>query len=125
MTWETARYRLEERLLTTPGIDTSKIVWPNEGHDHMETLHYRVHFIPIDNEPELHGANHEKGIFQITVQDVVDNGIGASISFAQVLVNHFQRQNLAGVFCGVPKLVNPNQEPDCWRVIVSIPFTVL
>jgi hypothetical protein len=125
MSWATARAELDARLLTLPSLGTSAIGWPNEKLETQTALYYKVAFIPATVEPELYGGDHERGIYQVSVFVPVGEGIGSAVTAGQAVIDHFKRQNLNGVSCGVPPLATPIQEPNWWHTPVSIPFTVL
>lgn len=124
MSWTSARFQLDTKMLAL-NVGTAAISWQNEALPNQSTLYYTVHFMPATVEPELHGQDHERGIYQVSVFVPINDGIGTAIEKAQAVVDHFKRQNLSGVSCGVPTLTPPIQEPDWWHVPVSIPFIVL
>lgn len=124
MSWTSAREALDTRL-STLNIGTAKIAWPNVILPAQTSLYYAVHFLPATVQPELHGSDHETGIYQVSVWVPVGIGIGAALTAAQSVADHFKRQNLSGVACWVPTLAPPIQSSDWWHVPVSIPFTCL
>jgi hypothetical protein len=93
--------------------------------DAQTSLYYAVHFLPTTVQPELQGADHETGIYQVSVFVPISGGIGPALTAAQAVADHFKRQNLSGISCGVPTLAPPVQEEAWWHVPVSIPFTAL
>jgi hypothetical protein len=112
-------------MKTLASLGTSKIAWPNVVLPLQTTLYYAVNFLPSTTEPEFHGGDHEKGTYQVSVFVPAGTGIGPALVAAQAVADHFKRQNLSGVSCGVPTLTPPIQEPDWWHVPVRIPFVVL
>lgn len=124
MSWTLASMNLDARMTAMPS-PVGVISWPNEETPTQPVPYYAVHFLPATVEPELSGADHEKGTYQVSVFIPATLGIGPALVAAQAVVDWFKRQNLGGVSCGVPTLTTPIQEPDWWHVPVSIPFTVL
>lgn len=124
MSWTGARASLDTRL-SALNIGTAKIAWPNVIIPAQTSLYYAVHFLPATVQPELHGSDHETGIYQVSVWVPAGIGIGAALTAAQAVADHFKRQNLSGVSCGVPSVAPPIQEPDWLQVPVSIPFVCL
>lgn len=124
MSWTSARASLDTRL-SALNIGTAKIAWPNVIIPAQTSLYYAVHFLPATVQPELHGSDHETGIYQVSVWVPAGIGIGAALTAAQAVADHFKRQNLSGVSCGVPSVAPPIQEPDWLQVPVSIPFVCL
>lgn len=106
-------------------IGTAKIAWPNVPLDAQTCLYYAVSFLPATVHPEVSGADHEAGIYQVSVFVPAGQGIGPAIAKAQAVADHFKRQVFAGVSCGVPTLSPPVQEPNWLQVAVSIPFVCL
>lgn len=125
MSWTTAKTILDTRMTALPSLGTSKIAWPNVALPTQNSLYYAVHFLPAAVEPELNGGDHEKGTYQVSVFIPEGLGIAAALTAAQAVADHFKRQNLSGISCGVPTLAPPIQEPNWWHVPVSIPFTAL
>lgn len=125
MSWTAARAALDARLATLPSLGTSKIAWPNVKLDAQTALYYMVAFLPATVEPELQGSDHEGGIYQVSVYVPAGEGLGNALTQAQAVADHFKRQNLSGVACGVPTLAPPLQEPDWIHLPVSIPFICL
>ena len=126
MSWTTARTVLDARMDTLPSLGTSQIEWPNEPFDAQTALYYRVSFLPTTVNPPLYGgADHEQGIYQVSVFAPTGGGLGPALEAAQAVADHFKRQNLSGVYCGVPKLGPPLQEPGWLHLPVSIPFLCL
>jgi hypothetical protein len=125
MSWTSARAALDARMASLPSLGASKIAWPNVALVAQSSLYYAVHFLPATVQPELHGADHESGIYQVSVFVPAGGGIGPAMTAAQAVADHFKRQNLSGISCGVPTLAPPIQEPDWWHVPVSIPFSCL
>ena len=125
MSWTSARAALDTRMASLPSLGTSKIAWPNVPLAAQTVLYYAPHFLPATVHPEQHGADHESGIYQVSVFVPAGGGIGTALAQAQAVADHFKRQNLSGISCGVPTLAPPIQEPDWWHVPVSIPFVCL
>ena len=125
MTWTAARAALDTRMQALPSLGTSKIAWPNVALAAQTALYYAVAFLPATVSPELQGGDHEQGIYQVSVWAPAGGGLGAALTAAQAVADHFKRQNLSGVSCGVPTLGPPLQEPDWMHIPVSIPFTCL
>lgn len=124
--WPGALQILDARFLTLSGLGSTYVQFPNTSNDLPPTaLHYRIEIIPTGNEPELWGGDHEKGIYQVTVLVPAQDGSQSAMTAAQAVIDHFKRQNLSGVSCGVPALGKPMQLPNWWQVPVSIPFIVL
>jgi hypothetical protein len=126
MSWPAANAALEARLKLLAGINTAQIAWP--GRPFMPTpgtTHYRVAFLPSGVDPELHGSDHERGIYQVSVFAPAGKGIAFALTLAQAVADHFKRQVFSGVSCGVPTIAPPITEPDWLHVPVSIPFIVL
>lgn len=125
MSWTTARATLDARMASLPTLGSSQVSWPNRPLPIQTALYYAVHFLPATVEPELYGGDHEKGTYQVSVFVPSGGGTGAAFTAAQAVVDHFKRQNLSGISCGVPTLTPPIQESDWWHIPVSIPFIVL
>ena len=127
MTWLAARAALDSRMASLPGLQTGSVVWDGEQRDQPQGFvpWYRIDFIPATNEPELQGANHERGIYQVTVCATSGEGLGALLGYVDALIAHFARVNVSGVSCGVPTPGPILREPEWLRQPVSIPFTVL
>ncbi len=125
MSWTAARLALDTRMKSLPSLGTSAISFPNVALPAQTTLYYAVHFLPATVEPELTGGDHEKGTYQVSVFVPEGSGIGTALTAAQAVADHFKRQNLSGISCGVPTLTSPIQQPNWWHVPVSIPFIVL
>ena len=130
MSWSSARAALDARWNLFPGVSDTNTAWPNRPFpvDPLSIIpdtHYRIHFLPATVNPELQGADHEKGIYQVSVFVKAGGGIGPALVKAQAIVDHFKRQNLSGTACGVPIIASPLQESYWWHVPVSIPFQVL
>ena len=124
MSWTAARAALDARMASL-NIGTAKIAWPNVPLDAQTSLHYAVHFLPATVHPEIHGADHESGIYQVSVFVPAGQGLGPALAKAQAVADHFKRQNLSGISCGVPTLSPPVQEPNWLQIAVSIPFVCL
>lgn len=124
MSWTAARAALDARMALL-NIGTAKIAWPNVPLDAQTSLYYAVHFLPATVHPEIHGADHESGIYQVSVFVPAGQGIGPALTKAQAVADHFKRQNLSGISCGVPTLSPPVQEPNWLQIAVSIPFVCL
>ena len=125
MSWTAARAALDGRMASLPSLGTSKIAWPNVPLAAQTALYYAVNFLPATVQPELQGSDHETGIYQVSIWAPAGGGIGAAITAAQAVADHFKRQTLSGISCGVPTLAPPIQEPDWLHIPVSIPFTAL
>jgi hypothetical protein len=125
MTWTAARAALDARMASLPSKGTSAIAWPNVQLDAQTALYYVVAFLPATVSPELQGGDHEGGIYQVSVYAPAGEGLGTALTQAQAVADHFKRQNLSGIACGVPVLAPPLQEPDWVHIPVSIPFTCL
>lgn len=125
MSWTAARAALDTRLEALPSLGTTKINWPNEAFPTPTVMYFAVHFLPATVYPELQGGDHEAGIYQVSVYVPAGDGIGPALTAAQAIADHFKRQNLSGISCGVPTLAPPIQEPDWIHVPVSIPFVAL
>jgi len=125
VSWTAARAALDARMASLPSLGTSKIAWPNVPLAAQTVLYYVVSFLPATVQPELQGADHETGIYQVSIWAPAGGGIGAAIAAAQAVADHFKRQNLSGISCGVPTLAPPLQEPDWVHCPVSIPFVCL
>lgn len=126
MTWTAARAALDARMATLPSLGTSKIAWPNVVLPAQTALYYAVSFLPATVNPPLSdGPDHEQGIYQVSVWAPAGQGLGAALTAAQAVVDHFRRQNLSNVACFVPTLGPPLQEDDWIHIPVSIPFLCL
>ncbi len=125
MSWTAARAALDARMKTLPSLGASKISFGNIPLPIQTALYYVTHFMPATVEPELWGGDHEKGTYQVSVFVPAGGGTGPALTAAQAVADHFKRQNLSGISCGVPTLTPPIQEPDWWHIPVSIPFIVL
>lgn len=125
MSWTAARAALDARMAAFPSLGTSKIAWPNMPMEPQTALYYAVSFLPATVSPELHGADHESGIYQVSVFVPAGTGLGAALVKAQAIADHFKRQNLSGISCGVPTIAPPIQEPAWLQIPVSIPFVCL
>ena len=125
MSWTAARAALDTRMAALPSLGTSKIQWPNVVLAAQTALYYAVHFLPATVSPELQGADHEGGIYQVSVYAPAGEGLINALTQAQAVADHFKRQNLSGVSCGVPALAPPLSEPDWVHCPVSIPFVCL
>lgn len=124
MSWTAARAALDARMAAL-NIGTAKIAWPNVPLDAQTSLYYAVNFLPATVSPELHGADHESGIYQVSVFVPAGTGLGPALTKAQAVADHFKRQVFAGVSCGVPTIAPPVQEPNWFQIPVSIPFVCL
>jgi hypothetical protein len=125
MSWTAARAALDARMSTLPSLGTSQIEWPNTQLAPQTALYYAVYFLPASVNPELQGGDHEEGIYQVSVFVPAGGGAGTAITQAQAVADHFKRQTLSGISCGVPTLAPPIQQDTWWHVPVSIPFLVL
>lgn len=125
MSWTAARAALDTRMASLPSLSTSKIAWPNVALAAQSALYYVVAFLPAQVNPELQGADHEEGIYQVSVFAPAGQGLGSALTQAQAVADHFKRQNLSGISIGVPTLAPPIIEPDWVHVPVSIPFVCL
>ena len=124
MSWTAARAALDARM-SALNIGTAKIAWPNVPIEAQTALFYSVNFLPATVHPEVSGADHEAGIYQVSVFAPAGHGIGPALTKAQAVADHFKRQNLSGISCGVPTLSPPVQEPNWLQIAVSIPFVCL
>ena len=93
--------------------------------DAQTTLYYAVHFLPATVHPEFSGADHEAGVYQVSVFVPAGQGLGPALAKAQAVADHFKRQNISGVSCWVPTLSPPISEPNWLQIAVSIPFVCL
>jgi len=125
MSWPSARAALDARMAALPSLGTSAIAWPNQKLSAQTSLYYAVHFLPATVQPELQGADHESGIYQVSVFVPAGGGIGPALVQAQAVADHFKRQTLSGISCGVPTLAPPMQQDDWLHIPVSIPFICL
>lgn len=124
MSWPAARAALDARM-NSLNVAGAKIAWPNMPLAAQTGPYYAVAFLPAAVSPELHGADHESGIYQVSVFVPAGSGIGPALTMAQAVADHFKRQNLSGVSCGVPTIAPPVQESNWLQVPVSIPFVCL
>ena len=131
MSWDAARAALDGRLLLLSGIDKDRIHWPNRVFDPAKIAvglgYWKVDFLPASVEPEMGptGKAHEKGIYQVSIFTPADSGLGPALQLAQAVVDHYQRQVLSGVACGVPRIGPYLVDPEWFHVPVSIPFQAL
>ena len=130
MSWTAARAALDARWYQFPGVTDTNTALPNspfpkDRDTAIPDLHYRIFFIPATVSPELHGADHEGGIYQVSVFVKAGTGLGPALIKAQAVADHFKRQNLSGISCGVPTLSPPVSEPNWLQIAVSIPFVCL
>lgn len=129
MSWDAARAALDARFLLLPGLDKARIHWPNRVFDPSKAAagYWKVDFIPATVEPEMgpSGKAHEKGIYQVSVFTPAGTDLGPALQLAQAVVDHFQRQLLPGVQCGVPRIGPYVTEPEWFQIPVSISFQVL
>jgi hypothetical protein len=125
VSWTAARAALDARLLTLTGIVAARIAWPNVVFPAQTAHFWKVDFLPATVQPELQGADHERGIYQVSIFVPAGTGIGPALVLAQSVADHFKRQVLSGISCGVPVLAPPLQEADWLQIPVSIPFQVL
>ena len=126
MSWPAARAALDARMAALPSLGASKIAWPNVALATQTALYYVVAFLPATVNPPLSGGNdHEQGIYQVSVFAPAGAGLGPALVQAQAVADHFNRQNLSGISCGVPTLAPALIEPDWVHIPVSIPFICL
>ena len=125
MSWNAARAALDARLKTLSGIDYKRICWPNVPFPAQTLQWWKVDFLPATVEPELSGADHEKGIYQVSIFVPAGGGIGPALVLAQAVADHFKRQVFTHTSCGVPSLSPPIQDPQWLHIAVSIPFIQL
>lgn len=125
MTWTAASATLDARMSALPSLGTSKIAWPNVTLAPQTNLYYAVAFLPVGVSPELGGVAHEEGIYQVSVFAPAGQGMGAALTAAQAVSDHFKRYRSGSVSCGVPTLEAPLQEPNWLQIPVSIPFRIL
>ena len=113
-----------------PGVSDVNTAWPNRTfpappNTVIPDLHYRIAFLPATVHPEVSGADHEAGVYQVSVFVKAGHGLGPALTKAQAVANHFKRQVLSGISCGVPTLSPPVSEPNWLQIAVSIPFVCL
>ena len=125
MSWNAARAALDTRMASLPSLGSSKIAWPNVVFAAPTALHYVVSFLPATVSPEMQGSDHEGGIYQVSVFVPAGGGIGAAVTAAQAVADHFKRQVFSGVSCFVPTLSPPIQDASWLQIAVSIRFQVL
>jgi hypothetical protein len=125
MSWTQARAALDTRMAALPSLGTAKIGWPNVTIPAQTSLYYLIAFLPSAVNPELQGADHEQGIYQVSVFVPAGSGLGPGMVAAQAVCDWFKRQVISGVSCGVPVLAPYLQEADWLHIPVSIPFQVL
>jgi len=125
MSWLLAQTTLDTRLKALPSLGSAAIQWGNVGLTSQTAMYYAAHFMPSSVKPELHGSDHEMGIYQVSVFCPINAGTGAALVAAQAVIDWFKRQVINGVSCGVPTLTRPIQDAAWWHVPVSIPFIVL
>jgi hypothetical protein len=126
MSLAAANATLNTRFQALPGLDASQVAWPNRAFTPTTgTTYYKVDLIPAGAEPELSGADHEHGIYQVSVFCPSGKGISSALTLAQAVVDHFKRQVFSGIGVFVPTIGPLVQEADWLQIPVSIPFQVL
>jgi hypothetical protein len=129
VSWDAARAALELRLSVLPGINWALVALPNADFDPAKVpanqSWMKVSFLPAGADPEMAGKDHEKGIYQVSLMFPAGTGLASALQAAQAVIDHFKRQNLSGVQCGVPTLGPQIQEPEWLHIPVSIPFQCL
>ena len=125
MSWTAARAALDKRMSALPSLGKSAIAWPNKPLAPQTDLYYAVAFLPSGVNPALVGADHEQGIYQVSIFIPSGQGIASALIAAQAVADWFKRQNLSGISCGVPTLAPPMQEDCWWHIPISIPFLCL
>lgn len=123
MTWEAARIALDTQFLTLSGLNTARVAWPGVPFTQPTTgIWYKISFIPASVAPEMGGADHEGGVYQVSVFAASGSGIGALARAADAVVALFSRRRLTNVSCGVPTLGPVLEEVDWLHLPVSVPF---
>ena len=125
MSWAAAQFALDTKLKALPSLGASMIQFANVAIPPQTGIYYAAHFMPSSVQPELHGNDHETGIYQVSVFIPINSGSGAAMVAAQAVADWFKRQIISGVSCGVPVLAGPIQDVAWYHVPVSIPFVVL
>jgi hypothetical protein len=130
VSWPAVRAALDTRLTALPGIDPAKIAWPNRVYDPSKSTppgapYWKVDLLPAGVAPVFSGGDHEFGVFQVSRWVPAGAGIAQALLDAQAMVDHFKKQTLSGIACGVPTIAPPIQEADWMHIPVSIPFQVL
>lgn len=129
MSWEAARAALDARLLALPGIDPSRIHWPNKVFDPSKLCppgaYWKVDLLPAGVSPVNSGGDHERGIYQVSRFVPAGSGIAQALQDAQSVVDHFKRQVLSGVAINVPVPAAPLSDAPWLHIPVSISFQVL
>lgn len=134
MSWKPIQELLDTRLLALSGIDSTRILFHGLGLEPKQDwpLWYQADLLPAGLDPEMAGADHERGIYQVTVvgrSGRSGSGPGPLISAADAVGAHFRLQRLTSagvvVHCGYPE-PGPLLTDSLWiRIPVSIPFQSL
>lgn len=126
MTLANCRAKLDARLVSLAGINTSSISWPGVAFQPpANAAWYKVDLIPTGVDPEISGPAHEKGIYQVAIFTPAGVGSGTLLGLADAVIGHFDRKDLTGVATGVP-VAGPLQADGAWVFIpVQIPFQTL
>jgi hypothetical protein len=129
MSWDAARRVLDTQFLTLPGLTPlTQVAWTGVPFDPPTGIWYKPVLLPSTNQPELQGANHETGIYQVSIFVPINTGPGALLQAADALVALFARKVLTGaatVSCGVPTPGPVIHDPQWTHLPVSIPFVCL
>lgn len=122
---------LVAHLRTFPGWDDTACAWPNRPFEPGSEGFWKADLIPsgVDSALGADGADHERGIFQVTRYEPASVGATPALVSVDAMAAHFSRRVLTGtgvsVACGVPDLGPPIQEPSWVSLPLSISFTAL
>jgi len=125
MSWQQARAALDSHLAELPMIEWEKVEFQGYDFPAQTERYWKVDLIPSGVDPVFSGADHEMGIYQVSVWVPTGTGIADALDEVQRIVDHFKKQVLSGVACGVPAPAPLVTEADWLHFPVSIPFSVL
>lgn len=128
MTWSACQGLLDTRMNALPGLDASRVAWPNlDFTAPTEGIHYRVSFLPNRGWAPYGTGTYRRfaGNYQVSIFAPVGSGDAALRAAVDAVCSHFDRLTLTGavnITTGTPVPAGQLLDGSFVHVPVTVPF---